>query len=114
MPIALYRPSSRPRFAWLLWLALLLPLAQAAAGWHAHTHDRADIEAGRDDARLAHLQACEQCLTLAALGGAAPAPAAPGFLALRVPAVPAVTLSLGVAAAAPLLAYQGRAPPIVH
>jgi hypothetical protein len=114
MSIALFRPSPSRRFAWLLWLALLLPLAQAAAGWHAHTHDRADIEAGRDDPRLAHLQACEQCRTLAALGGAAPGPAVPGVLALRLPAVPAAALSLGVAAAAPVLAYQGRAPPLAR
>jgi hypothetical protein len=31
-------PPTQRRFTWLLWLALLPPMAQAAANWHAFSH----------------------------------------------------------------------------
>ena len=54
---------------WLLWLAFLLPLAQAFAGVHALSHVNAD----RQDDGIAHLVHCDLCLTAADLGAGAPA-----------------------------------------
>ncbi len=58
--------------AWVLWLALLLPLAQFAAGQHRLAHALAD---GANPAKqAAHLATCELCLAAAAVGSAATAP----------------------------------------
>lgn len=53
---------------WLLWLALLLPIAQAMAGVHALSHVGAD----RRDEGTAHLVHCDLCLAAADLAGGAP------------------------------------------
>lgn len=53
---------------WLLWLALLLPIAQAMAGGHALSHVN-----DRPDEGLVHLVDCDLCLTAAHLAGGAPA-----------------------------------------
>jgi len=53
---------------WLLWLAFLLPLAQAMAGVHALSHVTGD----RQDDGIAHLVHCDLCLTAADLGAGAP------------------------------------------
>jgi hypothetical protein len=60
---------------WLLWLALILPIAQAMAGVHALSH----VGDSRDDG-IAHLVHCDLCLTAADLGAGAPA-AEPAALA---------------------------------
>jgi hypothetical protein len=76
--------------SWLLWLALLLPIAQAMAGVHALSH-----VGDRQDDGIAHLVHCDLCLTAADLGAGAPA------------AEP-VVLAVGSAThAAPLLARSG-------
>ena len=53
---------------WLLWLALLLPVAQAMAGVHALSH-----VGDRQDDGVAHLVHCDLCLTAADLASGAPA-----------------------------------------
>lgn len=53
---------------WLLWLALLLPVAQAMAGVHALSHATGE----RRDAGVAHLVHCDLCLAAADLSGSAP------------------------------------------
>lgn len=78
---------------WLLWLALLLPLAQAMAGAHALSHATGE----RPGEGLAHLVHCDLCLTAADLGSGAPA------------AEPARALAGDAVHAAPLLA-RGGAP----
>lgn len=55
---------------WLLWLALILPIAQAMAGAHAFAH-----VTDRQDDGLAHLVDCDLCLTAAHLAGGVPAAA---------------------------------------
>lgn len=54
---------------WLLWLAFLLPIAQAMAGVHALSH----VTGERQDEGIAHLVHCDLCLTAADLAGGAPA-----------------------------------------
>lgn len=86
---------------WLLWLALILPIAQAMAGVHALSHF-----GDRQDDGVAHLVHCDLCLTAADLGSGAPA-AAPAALA-AVPATHAAPLL--AEAAAPRGASLGLPP----
>ena len=105
-------PSSRvgARWAWGLLLALLLPLAQAAAAGHAITHH--GTPAQQRDAALSALDAtCVQCLLAAPVGAGA------------LPSTPQAFAATGAAHAAPMapffvepasalaLAYRSRAPP---
>ena len=55
MPTLLSAISPRRRFMWLLWLVLLLPLAQTAATLHLLSHATADLagESGTIDGKLA-------------------------------------------------------------
>lgn len=91
---------------WLLWLALILPIAQAMAGAHAFTH-----VSDRPDDGLVHLVDCDLCLTAAHLAGGVPA-AAPRPL----PA-PVAGDVLAAACSAPAIASDAtwrppaRAPP---
>ena len=98
------------RFAWVLWLALLLPLAQGAAAWHALSHTGADLSTEQDGKAL-HAAHCDLCLAAAAVaGGALPgAPPALSFATVR----HAVARPQAVVAAsvAPAFAYLSRAPP---
>jgi|UPI000483EFBC hypothetical protein len=66
------RRNHAPRhWAWMLWFALLLPMAQAASAMHALSHpvERVGVHVG--DKSLPHSFACDLCLTAAALGGGA-------------------------------------------
>jgi hypothetical protein len=58
--------------AWLLWLACLLPIAQAAAAAHAVSHVRQEACQAAIDA-CAHPTSCDLCLLGAAIAGGAPA-----------------------------------------
>jgi hypothetical protein len=77
---------------WLLWLALLLPFAQAMAGVHALSH----VGDSQDDG-IAHLVHCDLCLTAVDLAGGAPA------------AEPPTLVVTSATHAAPLIA-RGRSP----
>jgi hypothetical protein len=78
--------------SWLLWLALLLPVAQAMAGVHALSHLGGD----RRDDGIAHLVHCDLCLAAADLGAGAPA------------AEPVMLVDGSASHAAPLLARGGQ------
>lgn len=64
----------RAAHRWLLWLALVLPIAQAMADVHALSH-----VSDRQDDGLVHVVDCDLCLTAAHLAGSARA-AEPGPL----------------------------------
>ncbi len=102
---------SQRHLAWLLWLALLLPLAQSAATWHLLSHVRAD-QVDTDGGKPAiHLSQCDLCLSAAALAGGAPlrsTPHLPQAMALR--EAPVVD-SRGIVWLATTPAYHSRAPP---
>lgn len=107
-----HRSSARQRWSWLLWLALILPFAQATATWHAYSHVESQAgghAGGKHGAGLAH---CDLCLKAAALSGGAlvDEPAAMPRVAVR-HAVPADRVASVWPALAPL-AYRSRAPPI--
>ncbi len=108
------RTAAPRRYAWLLWLALLLPLAQAAASSHVYSHT-GDLAAGveglgksKHAAGGAH---CALCVAGSiALGGGLPAATLPALPLCSHHAVPKAAFA-SLWEAAPRLAYQGRAPP---
>lgn len=110
------RSVAQRHFSWVLWLVLLLPLAQAVATGHVYSHvDALNIAAktaGQSAPRHAlHQAPCDLCLTAAAISGAAPLAAAP--------ALPFVAAHHDVPPAQPVAdwqpqrvrAYLSRAPP---
>src|SRR3954466_7762033 len=73
--------------AWVLWLALLLPLAQLGAAGHGYVHLQDPVRTSSEK----HLPAaCDACITAAAIGGGGAPPA--------------------ISPAAPLLALEHAAP----
>jgi len=102
---------SRRCLAWLLWIGLLLPVAQVAAAAHALSH--ASQEAGRSgDGKQAAAQThCDLCLIAAAIGGVAPPAKPPTPTPVTVSSQAAQVTSADVPPAAPVLAYRSRAPP---
>jgi hypothetical protein len=104
----------RRRLPWLLWLALLLPLAQTAAAWHAYSHGRPAAEVrGVSDAAAPHAVACDLCIAAAAVGGGAlrAEPPALALVRARHEAPRSVVPSVGPGRHTP--AYLSRAPPSV-
>jgi len=102
------RIPGRRHLAWLLWLALLLPLAQGVAAAHALSH--ADFR-GEQDGKVLHVSHCDLCVVAAAVTGGALPSQPPAVFAepaghAAPPAPPA-----GVLCCAPLRAYRSRAPP---
>jgi hypothetical protein len=104
------RRFAAPSLAWVLWLALLLPLAQTAANWHAQSHwDTERTSSTKDTLAAAH---CGTCLSAAAVtgGGAASAPLVIAHATPRQSAAPLLAAPRWTAA--PARAYQSRAPPV--
>jgi len=103
------RRFAAPRLAWVLWLAMLLPLAHAAANWHAQSHwDTERSSSTKDMLAAAH---CGVCLSAAAVtgGGATSTPLA---IAHAPPQHPSTQFTERPRRSAPLLrAYESRAPP---
>jgi hypothetical protein len=97
------------RLALALWLALLLPLAQAAAARHEISH--LGTAEQRQQGLDGHASACEACLAFAQVGaGAAPQlPAAPSAPDLS-HACPCAHADLGQAAELP--SQRNRGPPV--
>ena len=94
--------------AWLLWLALLLPLAQGVAAAHAVSH--ADFTGERDGKAL-HISHCDLCLTAAAVTGGALPSQPPALLVDPAPHAMPLAQPVGVMSSAPAWAYRSRAPP---
>lgn len=107
--------ASRRRCMWLLWLLLLLPVAQTAATMHVYTHGLAEEakETRELGGKLALSHAhCGICLTAAALiGGAPPAEPPALFHSTALYEVPKAKPSS--AWGFPFFpAYESRAPPL--
>ena len=111
LPHRLRFASPRRRFAWLLWLGLLLPVAQAMAMCHSFSHVRAAISGESDDPGAPNASHCDLCLSAAAIAGGAAVGELPTIThpAVRheAPSADAVAVWLAL----PIRAYQGRAPP---
>ncbi|MFT7721509.1 MAG: hypothetical protein QM788_01545 [Roseateles sp.] len=92
---------------WLLWLALILPVAQAMAGVHALSH----LDERQGDG-IAHLVHCDLCLAAAHLDAGAPAAEARGPVAVAAShAAPPAARCPAPRAARPGLP-PARAPPV--
>jgi len=101
----------RRRFAWLLALVLLLPIAQTVATWHLLSHVHS-VEAEHTDGDHAHQhERCDLCQLAEALtGGAAPVSS---IISTRIeaPRVAPRIDSSHIRLAFPQRAYESRAPP---
>jgi len=108
----LRRWPRRVSLTWLMWLALIVPVAQSLAAWHSVSHLASASSRQGDEPQLPHSASCELCLAGAAVdGGALPsAPAAPVLLALRHGPAPAAVVLAWVSV--PAAAYLSRAPPL--
>lgn len=105
---AFRRWIARYPVAWVLGLALTLGGAQFAAAAHEFTHIGGTSTHVDQHANGTH--DCPTCLLAAALGGAAPAPAAivPASTHAAAPAVPRTQRTFAVRFTLP---YASRAPP---
>jgi len=97
--------------SWLLWLALLLPMAQSAATCHAYSHLVPGAVGHEQDKQAPAAAHCAICLAASVLSdGAAPAAQHPLLLQAVRHALPSAAAG-GVWLALPALAYLSRAPP---
>ena len=112
---AMHTPRSRPvspqRLVWLLWVALLLPISQSSAAWHAVSHSATEASARHDPKASLHPSHCDLCLIAAAVTGGALASAAPSMQlsAARHRAPQGRFASVWLAP--PTRVYRSRAPP---
>lgn len=108
-----FQRFSRRHLPWLLWLVLLLPLAQTAATWHMLSHAQPDPLEDGSGGKAIHLANCDLCLSAAALIGGAPltqSPVAPALIERH--EAPLAALRDGLSTPTPL-AYNSRAPPLL-
>ena len=97
---------------WLLALALLLPLAQLAAGAHVFKHlQSSSIERTDGHGKATAAAGCEICLVAGAVSGGTPLPATPALPLLRSATGPAPIYSELPDVAPPPARYRSRAPP---
>jgi len=107
------RSAARCRLAWLLSVALLLPIAQTATTWHVLSFacvDRGDVH-GKP---LYHPSHCDFCLSAAALSGGAltgEPPSSPRPMGRHEVPPP---ISSGIWIALLTWAYRSRAPPFAR
>jgi hypothetical protein len=112
-----FRTRPPRHLAWLLWLVLLLPIAQAATTWHTVSHTAQALTEGSSESgdfhgkRAPDLGHCALCLAAAAIHGGA-LPSTPIVFALssaphEAPAVARASVWPGL----PPRIYESRAPP---
>jgi len=115
MPAAPSFRSRPPRhLAWLLWLVLLLPVAQVAATSHLLSHMGEAVASTVDQKAANHALHCDLCVTAGAIAGGALVAAPPSLALPPAPPSEAPQPAFGNLCENILaLAYQGRAPPVV-
>ena len=96
--------------AWLLWLAFLLPIAQAAAAAHATSHVRQEACQASIDA-CAQPSSCDLCLLGAAIAGGAPADDPPALALPELRDAPPATVAVASPDGRFDPVYRSRAPP---
>lgn len=111
MPTRNLHSFTRRHLAWLLWLALLLPLAQTVAAWHLMSHTASGQSGDNTGPKALGQDRCDLCMSAAAvLGGAPRLSACPLVLACGLTQAPFLAPpQRHVTAATP--AYNSRAPP---
>ena len=98
---------------WLLWLALLLPLAQTAASWHVLSHVNSGQVGEPDEQQAIHQAHCELCLSAAALIGGAPLVSLPATPVHRALGEVVFAGLQGLAWTPAARVYESRAPPLL-
>ncbi len=107
-----FQTFAQRHLAWLLWLVLLLPVAQLAALSHLVSHGASSQTEPRDGHQAIGQGHCDVCLGAQALVGGAPLVAAAALL-LAFGLTQATVLRPCVRLLpARLIAYNSRAPPI--
>ncbi len=104
---------SHRHLVWLLWLVLLLPLAQTAATWHVLSHLNSDPVVEGDGQKAIHQGHCDLCLSAAALIGGAPLASSPRLPQADEFQEAAVADLRDIFLLAPSRAYDSRAPPFI-
>jgi len=108
------RAYARRHLPWLLWFALLMPVAQVAAAWHVLSHERVDAGGDADSSKALHTSHCDLCLAAAAVTGGALPGRSPSFLPAAAPHAAPLAEAGGGWLAPPTKAYESRAPPIAR
>ena len=102
----------RATLGWLLWLAVLVPVAQLTAVWHGYSHVAQQSRSGGEDRQAPHAFHCDLCLAAADLSGNGPPSGGPSVQAATRRDMPSATGASSVWTAPPTLAYLSRAPPL--
>ena len=97
---------------WLLLLAMLLPLAQAAAACHLLSHGLRQQTRATDEQQAVQQAECASCVAAAALGGAAAATRSQALAQFPRAANPPGRTCSGVVPGPCAKGYQSRAPPV--
>jgi hypothetical protein len=107
-----FAPASRVARTALLWLALVLALAQVAAIRHAYSHTPGEATTQSGSKHPGGLAHCDACVAAVALGAGAP-PAVPLFFAALDQQLPGVVAIVGHFAPPQQRPYPIRAPPAI-
>jgi ABC-type sulfate transport system permease component len=96
---------------WLLWLVLLLPLAQTVASWHLVSHLPTTRLTQSEDPHAINPTDCTLCTSAAALIGGALLATAPAQTQTIGRFEAPIAVPIGVATTPTTIAYESRAPP---
>jgi hypothetical protein len=97
---------------WLVWLALLLPMAQSATAWHGYSHMDLAGSGLQDGKQSPHAAHCDLCLTAAAVASGALVGGESKLLVLATHHELPREAASNVWLALPTPAYRSRAPPL--
>ena len=105
----LHGRATPARWTWLLWLAMLLPLAQVAGAAHEVSH----VERVRpaDSQKALHIAQCDLCVVAAAVAAGGAASAQAGFVLADFAAAAVSAFEPAQPRAAHWQLYSSRAPP---
>lgn len=101
------------RYVWLMWLLLLLPIAQMSASMHLLSHVHS-VESGQNkkNQHAIHEDHCDLCLSALAVVGGAPLDQAVISALFVTPSSAPRMEKLPFRHASNVHAYQSRAPPL--
>jgi len=100
---------SRTGLAWLVWLALLLPVAQYASTLHGLSHA---VQPRGEDKQSPHYAHCDLCSTAAEIAAGALPSLAPALLLPQAQHAAPRFAAHGAHAGRVAPAYRSRAPPL--
>ena len=103
-------PRTPRRFAWLVWLALLLPLAQWAAAVHVQSHWGKEGSTSLDHQATA-ADICAQCVAAASIAGGGAVTHEVSAAILPAPAQLIQWASTAFLSVVIFSGYRSRAPP---